>query len=97
MPIRGHTPEESNFHSLIQFAAQHDEILRNHLDSCKENAKYLSSDIKNKLLELGAGQLLKSIVQDCNNASCYSSMADESTYIGIKEQISVCVRFVEKK
>lgn len=42
-------------------------------------------------------QILGRIVADCRKVRCYAFVADESTDIAVKEQISVCVRFVEKK
>jgi len=40
---------------------------------------------------------LKAIVVDCRKAQCYAFIADESTDVGVKEQISLCARFVDKK
>ena len=37
------------------------------------------------------------IVSDCKKAGCYAFIADESTDVLVKEQISVCVRFVQKE
>ena len=44
-----------------------------------------------------AQQILGRIVADCRKAGCYAFIADESTDITVKEQISVCVPFVEKR
>jgi len=48
-------------------------------------------------LDLAASQILNAIVADCRKAQCYAFIADESTDVGVKEQISLCARFVDKK
>ncbi len=48
-----------------------------------------------ELLDLAASQILTSIVEDCNMATCFAFISDESTDVGIKEQIAMCVRFVD--
>ena len=97
IPLRGHIPEESNFNALIAIVAQHNSSLRNHLDNPRSNAKYTSPQIQNELLDIAAQQILSRIVADCRKAGCYAFIADELTDVAVKEQISVCVRFVEKE
>ena len=55
-----------------------------------------SPEIQNELLDLSAQQIVNNIVSDCKKAGCYAFIADESTDVSVKEQISVCVRFVQK-
>ena len=95
IPLRGHTPEESN--ALIAIVAQHNSSLRNHLDNPRSNAKYTSPQTQNELLDIAAQQILSRIVADCRKTGCYAFIPDESTDVAVKEQISVCVRFVEKE
>ncbi|XP_068703792.1 zinc finger MYM-type protein 1-like [Montipora foliosa] len=94
--LRGHVPEESNFNSLMALVAQHNSTLRHHLENARGNAKYTSPEIQNELLDLSAQQIVNNIVSDCKKAGCYAFIADESTDVSVKEQISVCVRFVQK-
>ena len=71
--------------------------LHNHLDNPRSNAKYPSPQIQNELLDIAVQQILSRIVANCRKAGCYAFIADESADIAVKEQISVCVRFVEKE
>ena len=95
--IRGHSAEESNFQATLKYASQYNDAIRDYLANARYNAKYTSPEIQNELLELCASQILSSIVRDCNNAVCFTFIADESTDVGILEQISMCVRFVHKQ
>ncbi|CAH3121511.1 unnamed protein product, partial [Porites lobata] len=65
-------------------------------ENARGNAKYTSPEIQNELLDLSAQQIVNNIVSDCKKAGCYAFIADESTDVSVKEQISVCVRFVQK-
>lgn len=95
--LRGHIPEESNFNAILALVAKHNSTLRNYIDNARSNAKYTSPDIQNELLDIAAQQSLNRIITACKKAELYAFIADESTDVAVKEQISVCVRFVEKK
>lgn len=97
IPIRGHVPEESNFHAILSLNAKQNSILRNHIEQARPTAKYTSPEIQNDILDIAASQILNAIVADCRKAQCYTFIADESTDVGVKEQISLCARFVDKK
>ena len=97
IPIRGHVPEESNFHATLSLTAQQNSILQNHLEQAGPTAKYPSPEIQNELLDIAASQILNAVVPDCKRAQCYAFIADEFTYIGVKEEISLCAHFVDKK
>ncbi|CAH3044594.1 unnamed protein product [Porites lobata] len=94
--LRGHVPEESNFNSLMALVAQHNSTLRHHLENARGNAKYTSPEIQNELLDLSAQQIVNNIVSDCKKAGCYAFIADESTDVSVKEQISVLCTFCAK-
>ena len=72
-------------------------ILRNHIQQARPTAKYTSPKIQNEILDIATSQILKAIVVDCRKAQCYAFIADESTDVEVKEQISLCARFVDKK
>ena len=50
--IRGHVPEESNFHATISLIAKNNSILRDHLEHARPTAKYTSPEIQNELLDI---------------------------------------------
>lgn len=99
IPMRGHVPEESNFHANFQLSltAQQNSILQNHLEQAGPTAKYPSPEIQNEVLDIAASQILNAVVPNCKRARCYAFIADESTYIGVKEEISLCAHFVDQK
>lgn len=45
IPIRGHVPEESNFHAILSLNAKQNSILRNHIEQARPTAKYTSPEI----------------------------------------------------
>ena len=95
IPIRGHVPKESNFHAILSLNAKQNSMLQNHIKQERPTAKYTSPEIQNEILD--NSQILNAMVSDCRKAKCYAFIADESTDVGVKEQISLCARFVDKK
>ena len=56
---------------------------------------FLSSKIQNELIAPCADHIRGQIATECNKAFCFSLLADETTDVSTKEQITLCVRFVE--
>ena len=84
-----------NFLALVDFRTHTDPVLREHLDNCSRNAQYLSPQIQNELIEVCGEEIRKSLVNDCQRAQYFSVLADETTDISTKEQLSICVRFID--
>ena len=93
--IRGHVEEKSNFIAILREFADDDQILMEHLNNKNARYKYTSPDIQNELLSMCGKQISDQIVNDCNRAVCFAVMADECTDKSVKEQLSICLRFVE--
>ena len=68
----------------------HNTVLRDHIATSQNNATCRSPTIQKELLDLAANQILKSIFTNCNNGDCFIFIADESTDVRIKEQITMC-------
>ncbi|XP_053380229.1 zinc finger MYM-type protein 1-like [Mercenaria mercenaria] len=94
--IRGHKEEKSNFMAVLQGLAKKDPVLSDHLANAPSNAKYTSPEIQNELLSLCGDQILDMLTTQCKNAGVFAIMADESSDISTKEQLSICVRYIEK-
>lgn len=94
--LRGHVEQDSNFIALLQLRADTDPVLQNHLKYAPEHAKYLSPDIQNELINICGDYVRSQLVQECNNAPCFSLIADETTDCSTKEQISLNVRYVHR-
>ena len=92
IPLRGHDDNNSNFTVLLKDKANRDEILKTHLSS-KSKVTYTSPMIQNELITLLGNNIKGKIVQQCNDAICYSFLADEATDASTMEQIAMCVRY----
>lgn len=87
---------EGNFRQLLKFRIDAgDEVLKEHLKSCANNASYISPRIQNEIIHACNEIILKKIIEKVNASECFSIIADETTDISLTEQVSLCVRFVE--
>jgi hypothetical protein len=48
--------------------------------------------MQNELIAICGRQLQQVIVSECNSATCFSVIADETTDVPTTEQISLCLR-----
>lgn len=89
---------DGNFRALLRFRIDSgDTVLEEHLNNGPKNSLYTSPSIQNDIISI-CGDLIKSkIVENVNAAECFSVLADETTDIGRIEQMSVCVRYYDKK
>ena len=85
-----------NVLSLLKLMANHNEILRIHLEAPQLRCvTFKSPQTQNELLEVVTKHIiLQGIVQDIKQARFYSIMADEVTSQN-SEQLAICVRFVD--
>lgn len=72
------------------------EILHEHIiKTCAKNASYISNSTQNDLIEC-CGELLKNKIEDnIEKSNCFSNIADETTYVSICEQVTICIRYFE--
>lgn len=90
--------EEGNFRQLLRFRLDSgDQILKQHLETASKNANYLSWKIQNQIVSACNHIILKKIVERANKSKCFSVLADETTDISTKEQVSICVRFIDEE
>jgi len=92
IPIRGHNDSDSNFVQLVKLRARDVSVLDNWINNRTQN--YLSHEIQNELLHLMSAQVLRGLIQDIGN-NYFSIICDEYTDISNKEQLTVCVRWVD--
>ena len=85
-----------NVLSLLKLMANHNEILRIHLEAPQMRCvTFKSPQTQNELLEVVTKHIiLQGIFQDVKQARFYSVMADEVTYHNC-EQLAICVWFVD--
>lgn len=66
VPLRDHTDEHSNFHAFLNFCADGDATLKQHLQLAPSNAKYCGHQIQNEISGLCGKQLQNTIRKKCN-------------------------------
>ena len=84
-----------NFLEVLQFRAETDQVLRDHLQHAPRNAQYTSKTIQNQLISVIGDHIRSEIVSEIKKAKFYSIMADEVTDISNKEQLSVSFRYLQ--
>ena len=89
--VRGHDDLEGNLLQLL--------ILQSHdcpdlLTWIKER-KYFSPQIVNEQIALMGHSLLRKLLEDIRSAEWFSLIVDEATDVSNKEQLAVCIRWVD--
>jgi len=96
LPLRGHGDEEdSNYLQLMKLRAEDDLKINDWLK--KKTDKYTSPDSQNEILKIMGLSVLRQVVDSIHSAPFYSLMIDETTDVSNKEQVVVCLRWVDKK
>ncbi|XP_015376664.1 PREDICTED: zinc finger MYM-type protein 1-like [Diuraphis noxia] len=84
---------EGNFRAILKYKAKDIDYLKNHLESKSRN-KYISPQIQNEIITICGDLILSKLVKMVNSSQCFSVLADETTDVSVKEQLTLCVRFV---
>ncbi|XP_044163435.1 uncharacterized protein LOC122947894 [Acropora millepora] len=88
--------ENSNFHQLLKLWAQENPKLIEWLR--KDPEKYTSPEIPNELLEeMALGMIRQIMSANIQNAMFITIMADETVDISNKEQLVICIRWVDDR
>ena len=99
LPLRGDWKEsenseaDSNFYQLLKLRCDEDPLIVDWLQ--KKTSKFISADIQNEMLEIMALRVLREIAQNIQNALIYTIMADETADVSNKEQLVLCIRWVD--
>ena len=92
LAMRGKIEKESNLIQLMKLMAENDKDLENWLKRSGDN--YLSHDIQNEICTLMSNDVLRTILSNMGEAH-FALIADEYTDISNKEQLTLCLRWVE--
>lgn len=84
---------EGNFRAILKYKAKDLASFKEFLES-KNRYKYTSSNIQNQIISSCGDLILEKIVNEINTSECFSILADETTDVSLKEQLTLCVRFV---
>ena len=92
LPLRGHREDEGNFVQLLKSKS----YAKPRLNGWLENGKYLSPEIVSEILKLMGNAILREILQEIREAKWFTVMADKTSDINNKEQLVICIRWVNK-
>ncbi|XP_028126583.1 zinc finger MYM-type protein 1-like [Camellia sinensis] len=102
LAFRGHDESENssnqgNFLELIKFLADHNEYVKVvALSNAPQNLKLTSPDIQKYIVNVATFETINVIIRDLGDA-LFSILIDEARDISIKEQMTVVIRYVDKK
>ncbi|CAH3043831.1 unnamed protein product, partial [Porites lobata] len=89
------TEINSNFYQLLKLRSEENPEISEWLS--RRTEKYTSPIIQNEMLEVLALGVLREISENIQNAKFFTIMADETADVSIKEQLVVCIRWVDDK
>ncbi|XP_030762677.1 zinc finger MYM-type protein 1-like [Sitophilus oryzae] len=98
LTLRGKELHEGVFEDLIKLKIEAGaQNLKTHLEKGAKNAAYLSPQIQNEIIDLCGEVIREDIIVDIKKACAYSILADESSDISGKEQLSIGTRFFDEE
>lgn len=74
-----------------------DSVLKNTLTCSVGNAQYTSPRIQNEIIEVCNDLIVRNLVKELNASSCFSILANETSDMSGLEQLSLCVRHVDRE
>ena len=89
--IRGHEEKEGNLMQLLYLRSEDCPNLKRYI----ETNKYLSHDILHEQTALMGKHVLSGILSEIREASVYSLLADKASDVSMKEQLCICIRWVD--
>ncbi|XP_076359089.1 zinc finger MYM-type protein 1-like [Tachypleus tridentatus] len=93
LALQGHSDEESNFIQLYHLRVNDNSKMIEWLK--KETNRYVTHDVQNEILEVMALQELRDVASCIRNRRYFSILADECTDVANKEQLTICIRWID--
>lgn len=80
---------EGNFRAILKYKAKD---LANYKAFLESNSryKYTSSNVQNEIISSCGDLIIEKIVKEINTSECFSILADETTDVSLKEQLTLC-------
>ena len=88
--------DKGNFLEILQFLGDHNKSINEMLQTALKNCKLTHSDIQKDIVNTIARETSKAIIKDLDNGF-FSVLVDESRDISVKKQLSLVLRYVNKK
>ena len=100
MALRGHREDDisfnrGNFREWLDVVANHDDVIKNKLQSGPHNAIYTSPDIQNTVINIMGDIVRSSICLAVQQSEMFSLLVDETRDISKVEQMSIVLRYVD--
>ena len=101
LAFRGHdesqgSSDKGNFLELVQFLGDHNESINEVLQTVPKNCKLIHPEIQKDIVNAIVNETSKAIIKDLDNGF-FLILVDESRNISVKEQMSLVLRYVNKK
>lgn len=93
IPLRGHSEKDGNLHQLLRLRGT--ELPR--IKEWLAVGYYTSHDISNEIIKLMGNYILRKLIDEVKVAGFYSLLADETRDASNKEQLVLCLRWVDEK
>ena len=94
LSLRSHAEADNNFLQLFHLRGLDCPLVEPWMK--KKSDKYLSHAIQNECLLLLSSHILRSVVSKIRESGCFTIMADECSDVSNKEQLTICIRWVDK-
>ena len=94
LALRGHDEEQSNLVQLLHLRAEDNPVLSKWLE--RTWRKFTSHKNQNELLEAMSQSILRTLLGDIKNSPFLTIMADETTDVSNKEQLTLVIRWVDE-
>ena len=94
LAFRGHNDSNGNFIQLMKLRSLDCPQIEQWMK--KKTDTYLSHDIQDELLFLMSSHILRNLSKKICDSGCFTLMCDECTDISNKEQLTICIRWVDE-
>ena len=96
IPLRGKKEGNDNFTQLLLLRGKDHPFIIERLTSTREHGSlYVHHNYQNDLINIMSKQLLRKKLYDINRSRMFSLMCDEYTDVSNKQQLSMCVGWIE--
>ena len=92
--MQGDTDDESNFIQLLKQRGKDQPLLLKWLE--RKEDRYTSHDIQNEIIAIMANHVIRDLISEIRGGF-FSIICDEYTDISNKEQLTICIRWVDKE
>ena len=96
LAIRRHEHDEGNFKSLMEFVSNYYPNLKEHVES-EIRTKHMGWEIQNEILKMLSDGATRTLIKQVQDAKQFAIIIDEVCDKGWVEQLSICLRWVDKE